>query len=112
MPNFVKIYFIIDSYCCFLCGGVNVCVCVCGGGGIIGGSCYRYHFCHNARFVTTKHTFCHDKSMVAATYCCGGKIFLSQQISVVTKTKICFPKFFVTKMILVATPANDSSIGG
>ena len=56
---------------------------------IIGGSCYKYHFCRDKsfvstnRFVATKHVFCHDKSMLLLrqNYVCHDKIFLSQHSS-------------------------------
>ena len=49
-------------------------------------------------FVTTKHVFCHDKSMPVET-----KLLLPGQ------TRVCCDKTFVaTKMILVAAPANDN----
>ena len=41
---------------------------------IIGGSCHKYHFCHDKcvchnkhMFVMTKSLFCHDKSMLVVT---------------------------------------------
>ena len=61
---------------------------------IIGGSCHKYHFCR-------------DKSMLAAT-----KIYFSRQIFLVTNVLsrqeyISRDKRQVTKMILVAAPANN-----
>ena len=76
---------------------------------IIGGSCQKYHFCCNKSFVATnmclswqnthlsqqitKRVFCHDKSMfaccdktfVTTKWCLSWKIFLSQNIFVMTK---------------------------
>ena len=43
---------------------------------IIGGSCHKYHFCHDKGFVATNHVFCRDKSMLVAT---KQNVFLSRQ---------------------------------
>ena len=88
-----------------------------------------------AVFVATKHVFCRDKSMLAATkvlsgqirvcpdktrllsrqkYVCRYKhfvatsILLSQQKTCFVETNTCFSrqKFVATKMILVAAPAK------
>ena len=50
-------------------------------------------------FVETKHVFCHNKSMLAAIII----------MFVMTKDVFCYDKTFVmTKMMLVAAPANHT----
>ena len=75
-------------------------------------------------FVATKHVFCRDKSMLAATTVlwrqidvCPDKIFLSRQTRVyrdkhtfvAAKDVFCGDKhlFLATKMILVEAPVSD-----
>ena len=80
--------------------------------------------CDKLTFVTTKHVFCRDKSMLVRTtklsqqknivatnvlfvqqkFCCSKHTF------VMTKDVFCYDKhmFVMTKMILVAAPANDT----
>ena len=77
--NLLLLYF--QLYGSFTCSLVSVCrPCR-----IIGGSCYKYHFCRDKKhvFVASKHVFCRDKSM------------LRQNI------------FVTTKIILAVAPAND-----
>ena len=72
---------------------------------IIGRSCYKYNFCRNKTFVTTKHVFCCNKSMLAVTK------LLSQQNHVCHDKRACCDKtFVVTKIILVAAPASDTLV--
>ena len=60
-------------------------------------------FCRDKHvFVETKHVFCHDKSMLAAIII----------MFVMTKDVFCYDKTFVmTKMMLVAAPANHTPWG-
>ena len=37
---------------------------------ITGGSCHKYHFCHDKSFVMIKHIFCCNNSMLVATKVC------------------------------------------
>ena len=71
---------------------------------IIGGSCHKYNFCRN------KHLFVATIIVFVAT-----KTNLSQQKYVCRNKKdmFCYDKhicFVVTKMILVAAPANDTTM--
>ena len=73
--NLLLLYF--QLYGSFTCSLVSVCrPCR-----IIGGSCYKYHFCRDKKhvFVASKHVFCRDKSVLVATKLCCDKIFLSRQ---------------------------------
>ena len=50
-------------------------------GNITGGSCHKYHFCHDKRvFVLTKHVFCHDKRILAVTNFCHKIMSATTQI--------------------------------
>ena len=77
-------------------------------------------------FVTTKYIFCHDKNLLWQTCVCGNKSFVPTQIFCHDKRHFFFATkllsrqayfccderwvFVVTKMILVAAPANDKSV--
>ena len=83
---------------------------------IIGGSCHKYHFCRDKYvFVATKHVFCRDKSMLVATKLLSPQTRVCRHIFATIflyfcrdKRRVCCDKTFVaTKMIHVATPAND-----
>ena len=66
---------------------------------ITGRSCHKYNFfrnktcCEKHVFVTTKHIFCHDKSMLVTTQ------LLSQQTSFLLQQNVCHNKhtFVATK---------------
>ena len=89
---------------------------------IIGGSCYKYHFCRDKIMSQRQAYFCRNKRRVSsrqARVCCdkskfvATKLCLFRQIFVATKVlsrqKTCF---VATKMILEAAPANDKKWGG
>ena len=87
---------------------------------IIGGSCHKYHFCHNKSFVltntfvVTKHVFCCNKSMLVVlswqklcllwqNYVCRDKhVFIMRIFVVVTSILLSQQKtcFVVTNMCL------------
>ena len=90
---------------------------------IIGRSCHKYHFCCDKSSVaTTKHIVSHNKSMLAATTKIVTKKKNRNRIMFVVTTYFCHDKTFVatncvcrckhvfvmSKIILVAAPANDS----
>ena len=65
---------------------------------IIGGSCHKYNFCHDKRFVATKHIFWCNKSMLVATkYLSQQKLYLWQLppvivVKVTKKVKVTHKK--------------------
>ena len=74
---------------------------------IIGGSCHKYQFCRDKRFVVTKlclsrQTLCRDKHMLYQNACRDKQVFVATEI-------FCRDKhnFVATKMILVAMIKND-----
>ena len=76
---------------------------------IIGGSWHKYHFCRDKGFVATnifrnKQTFVATKLLLQQNYVCLDKFASSILLS---RQKTCF---VATKNILVAAPANDSTV--
>ena len=77
----------------------------------------RQNLCRDKHvFVTTKHIFCRDESLLVATkllslqnYVCCDK-YLSWQTFCRDKCSVAPHIFVATKIILVADPANDSSL--
>ena len=84
---------------------------------IIGRSCHNYRFCRGKSLVMTKRLFPWQKYACRAKTFVATKLYLSKQNSfVATKDVFCHDKhvfvmtkpFVLTKMLLVAAPANDN----
>ena len=73
---------------------------------LLGGSCHKYHFCHDKHVVvTTKHVFCRDKSMLVVTqlFVATNKCLL-RQLFVVTKV-LSRQKYYVSTNIILSRQA-------
>ena len=73
---------------------------------IIGGSCHKYDFCRDKRFVATKLclSFVSTSILLSRQNMC----FITTNACLLQQTHFCYDKMCVTtKMILVAAPTND-----